>query len=65
MIELAKKTKKASLRLRSIDHDTRKSILFRLADELEKRWEEVIDENKKDMQAAEENNLNAALKDRT
>ncbi|MAZ48663.1 MAG: glutamate-5-semialdehyde dehydrogenase [Halobacteriovoraceae bacterium] len=64
MIELAKKTKKASLRLRSIDHDTRKSILFRLADELEKRWEEVIDENKKDMQAAEENNLNAALKDR-
>lgn len=64
MIELAKKTKKASLKLRSIDHDTRKKILSRLADELEKRWEEVINENKKDMQAAEENNLNAALKDR-
>lgn len=64
MIELAKSSRKASLKLRSIDHETRKRILHRLADNLENRWQDVINENKKDMQAAEESQLNAALKDR-
>ncbi len=64
MLELAKLSKKASKKLRSLNHENRKAILNNLADQLEKRVEEITTENKKDMIEAEKSGLNSALKDR-
>lgn len=64
MLELAKLSKKASKKLRSLNHENRKAILNNLADQLEKRVDEITEENKKDMSEAEKSGLNSALKDR-
>ncbi|MBD63579.1 MAG: glutamate-5-semialdehyde dehydrogenase [Halobacteriovoraceae bacterium] len=64
MNNLAKKSKDASKALRGLNHSLRKELLLKLADHLEKRAADVIEANKKDLQYAEEVNLNQALKDR-
>ena len=64
MYELAKKSKKASRVLRGLDNGTRKKMLLKLADHLSSKTEDVIAENRKDMEFAEKSNLSQALKDR-
>lgn len=64
MYELAKKSKKASRVLRGLDNQTRKKMLLKLADHLGSKTQEVITENRKDMEFAEKSELSQALKDR-
>ena len=64
MYELAKKSKKASRVLRGLDNSTRKKMLLKLADHLDSKTQEVISENRKDMEFAEKSDLSQALKDR-
>ncbi len=64
MYELAKKSKKASRVLRGLDNSTRKKMLLKLADHLDSKTQEVISENRKDMDFAEKSDLSQALKDR-
>lgn len=64
MDSFAKKSKDASKAMRGLNHSLRKELLLNLANQLEARSSDVIMANKKDMNYAEEVNLNQALKDR-
>ncbi len=64
MNELAKQSKSASKVLRGLKNDQRKTILLKLAKNLEERTQEVITANNLDLEYAEEIQLSQALKDR-
>lgn len=64
MYKFAKQAKTASRELRKIDHTLRSKILMNLANEVERRQDEIIAANQKDLAYAEETQLSQALKDR-
>ena len=64
MIEVLQKVKEASKRVATLNGKEKRDILNKMADNLEKYSNEIIEENKKDMDYAKENNLSSALLDR-
>jgi glutamate-5-semialdehyde dehydrogenase len=61
---LAKKVKEASHHLARVPTDTKNKALFEMADALEKNRGRLIEENRKDLVAAEKIRLSAAMMDR-
>ena len=61
---LAKKAKEASHHLARVPTDAKNKALFEMADALEKNRERLIEENQKDLVAAEKIRLSAAMMDR-
>jgi glutamate-5-semialdehyde dehydrogenase len=61
---LAEKSKKASRELRTIDEAKRNAVLKKIAEELIKQTDAILEENKLDLDAAESNNLASAMIDR-
>ncbi|MEI9477178.1 MAG: glutamate-5-semialdehyde dehydrogenase [Deltaproteobacteria bacterium] len=61
---LAKKAKEASHQLARVPTDAKNKALFEMADALEKNRERLIEENQKDLVAAEKIRLSAAMMDR-
>ncbi len=64
MIEVLQKVKDASKTVAMLNGKEKRDILNKMADNLEKYSNEIIEANKKDMDYAKENNLNSALLDR-
>ncbi len=61
---LAEKSKKASRELRTIDEQKRNAVLKKIAEELVKQTDAILEENKLDLDAAEKNELSSAMIDR-
>ena len=64
MEEILKSVKEASRVVATLNGETKRKVLREMADRLEKYTSEIIEENKKDLEYAKENNLNDALIDR-
>jgi len=64
MTEVLQKVKEASKTVAMLNGKEKRDILNKMADNLEKYSKEIIEENKKDMDYAKNNNLNSALLDR-
>ena len=61
LIEQVKQAKEAALKLASIDEKTKNSALTYLAESIKESKNEIIRENKKDVEKAEAKNLNESL----
>ena len=64
MEDFLKKAKASSRIVSQLSGKEKNKILFQMADALRKNDEIIVEENKKDMINADENNLSSALKDR-
>lgn len=64
MEELARKSKAASKALMRLDHETRRTILKEIADNLLKNKSEIIQANKLDLTSAEASGIGSAMIDR-
>ncbi len=64
MEEILKSVKEASRVVATLNGETKRKVLREMADRLEKYTSEIIEENKKDLEYAKENNLSDALIDR-
>ena len=62
--EMAGRAKEASLELARVPTDVKNKALLEMADALEKNRERLMDENRKDLAAAEKGSLSAAMLDR-
>ena len=62
--EMAGRAKEASLELARVPTDVKNKALLEMADALEKSRERLMDENRKDLAAAEKGSLSAAMLDR-
>lgn len=64
LIQKGKLAKQAALRLAALDSDTKKSALLNAADKLVSNAEYILEENKKDIDAAKANGMSEGLIDR-
>ncbi len=64
LIQKGKLAKQAALKLAALDSDTKKSALLNAADKLVKNAEYILEENKKDIDAAKANGMSEGLIDR-
>ena len=64
MKELAKNSKNASREMMSLTEEMKTKIFDTLAKKLDENRELILQENRKDLEAAEKNNLNSAMFDR-
>ncbi len=64
MEEILKKVKESSRIIATLNGEIKRKILNEMANRLEKYTDEIIIENKKDLEFAKENNLSSALIDR-
>jgi len=62
--EIARKVKEASYKLCHLSSKEKDGILFKIADEISKKGEEILKENEKDLKYAREIGLSNALMDR-
>ena len=62
--EMARRAKEASLELAGVPTDVKNKALLEMAEALEKNRERLMDENRKDLAAAEKGSLSAAMLDR-
>ena len=64
MEKLLQKVKKAASTVATLNGEIKNKVLLEMADELENRKEEIINENKKDLEYAKKANLSSAMIDR-
>jgi glutamate-5-semialdehyde dehydrogenase len=64
MEEFLKKAKESCRVCATLDPKTKRELLNEMADALSERKNEIIEENRKDLEAGEKNNLSSALMDR-
>jgi glutamate-5-semialdehyde dehydrogenase len=64
MDKVLQKVKEASKKIATLKGGVKDKILLEMADNLENRKNEIIQENKKDLEYAKNANLNSALLDR-
>ncbi|MCB1190712.1 MAG: glutamate-5-semialdehyde dehydrogenase [Leptospiraceae bacterium] len=63
-IEISKKAKEASKKIRVLSTETKNKVLNNLADEILKSKDEIIQENRKDIEEGKKNKLSESLLDR-
>ncbi len=64
MKEIGENAQKAAFILKNVDSTKKNNALLRMADDLEKKAEEIVESNKKDLENAKVNNLEQAKIDR-
>ena len=64
MEKLLQKVKKAASKVATLNGEIKNKVLLEMADELEKRAQDIINENKKDLDYAKEAKLSSAMIDR-
>ncbi len=59
-----KKAKNSSKKVAVLKPKVKSDILIQMADNLEKNWKKIVEENEKDIVSAKQNSLSNALLDR-